>query len=299
MNIYNQIDSNRRKSILLIGFFLIMIVGLGWFFSFYYKNEIVLYLAVIISVTQALISYYSGDKIALAASGAREISKKDNPLLWNTVENLCIAAGILMPKVYIIDDPMPNAFATGRDPKHASIAVTSGLLQAMNKDELEGVIAHELSHIRNYDILVMTTVVVLVGVIAIVSDLFLRMQWFGFGDRDDRGNGGQGQAILLIIGIVAAILAPIIATLVQLAVSRKREFLADSSGALLTRYPEGLASALEKINHYSVPMKKVSSATSHLYIANPMGKKESYFQKILSTHPPVKERIAALRKMGK
>lgn len=296
MTLYNQIDSNKRRSALLLGFFLVIVIALGWVISRAYGSPIILYLAVIISVVQALISYYSGDKVALAVSGAQEIQKKDNPALWNTVENLCISAGLPMPKVYIINDPAPNAFATGRDPDHSSVAVTTGLLERLDKTEIEGVIAHELSHVGNYDIRLMMIVVVLVGVIALISDLFIRIRfWFGGGDDNNNSSGGYW----LIIALVAAILTPIIATLVQLAISRKREFLADSTGALLTRYPEGLASALEKISTYKKPMQRVSSATSHLFIANPFGKTGSYFSKIFSTHPPIEERIALLRKMEK
>lgn len=295
---YDQVDSNKRKSALILGFFLIFIIGLGWLFSYVYNSQVILWIAVVVSVGQALFSYYSGDKVALAVSGARQIEKRDNPNFWNVVENLSITAGLPMPKVYIINDPAPNAFATGRDPKHASIAATTGLLERLDKSELEGVVAHEMSHIGNLDILLMTIVVVLVGVVSLLSDLFLRSRFFGFNNRDNENNGGgQLQLILLIVSIVAAILAPIAATLIQLAISRKREFLADSSGVLLTRYPEGLAKALEKISDYKAPMRKVSSATSHLYISNPMGKKESYISKLFSTHPPIEERIKILRGM--
>lgn len=296
MNLYNQIDTNKRRSAILLGLFLVIVIALGWVISKVYDSPFILYFAVVFSIIQALISYYSGDKVALAVSGAKEIQKKDNPILWNTVENLSIASGLPMPKVYIISDPAPNAFATGRDPKHSSVAITTGLLEQLDKAELEGVIAHELSHVGNYDIRLMMIVVVLVGVIAMISDLFIRMR-FWFGGGDDNNNSSSG-TIWLIIAIVAAILAPIIATLVQLAISRRREFLADSTGALMTRYPEGLASALEKISQYKKPMQKVSSATAHLFIANPFGKAGSYFSKILSTHPPIEERIAILRKMA-
>lgn len=270
-----------------------LVIAIGWIFARVYNSPVILYIAVIISVGQALIGYYSGDKIALAVSGAKEIQKKDNPRLWRIVENLSITAGLPMPKVYIIPDPAPNAFATGKDPKSSSLAVTSGLLDMMEDNELEGVVAHELSHIGNFDIRLMTLVVVLVGIIALVSDIFIRIRFFGFGDDNNNNNGP-----LMILGIVAAILAPIVATLVQLAISRKREFLADSTGSLLTRYPEGLASALEKIGKYTRPMQRTSSATSHLYIANPFGK-ESYISKIFSTHPPIEERIKILRGMDK
>jgi heat shock protein HtpX len=234
-------------------------------------------------------------------SGAHEIKKTDNPELWNLVENLAITAGLPMPKVYIIQDPVPNAFATGRDPEHASVAVTTGLMERLDKNELQGVVAHEMSHVGNYDIRLMMIVAILVSVIALISDIFIRSRWLSFGrSRDDNNGGGNLQGILMIVALVAAILAPFIAMIIQLAISRKREFLADASGALLTRYPEGLASALEKISVYSAPMQKVSSATEHLFIANPLGegkkvKKQSYFAKLFSTHPPIEERVKALR----
>lgn len=303
MTLWTQADKNKNRSMLLIFGFIIIVIALGYLFSYIYNSPIILIIAVAIAVIQSLVGYYSGDAIVLATSGAQEIQKKDNPILWNVVENLAITAGLPMPKVYIIPEPMPNAFATGRDPEHASVAVTTGLLERLNKNEIEGVVAHEMSHVGNFDIRLMTIVAILVGVIAVVSDLFLRARWFGFGrDREDRDNGQLG-TILMIVGIVAAILAPIISMLVQLAISRKREFLADADGALLTRYPEGLASALEKISDYSTqPIERTSSATSHLYISNPLGgeeedEKQSYFSKIFSTHPPIKERIKILRGM--
>jgi len=298
MNLWTQVDSNKRKSIFLIFGFTVFVVALGWLFSYVYDSYTILAIAIFIALFQALLSYYAGDAIVIATSGAREIQKKDNPMLWNVVENLAITSGLPMPKVYIIPDPAPNAFATGRDPKHASIAVTVGLLERLDKNELAGVIAHEMSHVGNYDIRLSTIVVVLVGVIAVLSDIFIRSRIFGFGRRDSRNEGGQ---LIAILAIVAAILAPIVATIVQLAISRKREFLADADGALLTRYPEGLASALEKISGYKQPMTHVSSATTHLYISNPLGaegeKEEGFFSKIFSTHPPIKERIKVLRQM--
>lgn len=298
MTFYDQIESNKRKSVFFLGLFLVFVILLGWLFSIVFNSQIILWIAIAISVIQALVSYYSGDKIALSISGAKEIQKKDNPRLWNSVENLCITAGLPMPKVYIIDDPAPNAFATGRDPKHASIAVTSGMLDDLTDSELAGVLAHEISHINNYDIRLMTIIVVLVGVVTLLSDLFIRSRIFGFGRRDNNNDGGQIQLILLVVAIVASILAPIAATLIQLSISRKREFLADSSGVSLTRYPEGLASALEKISQYKIPMKNASGATAHLYISNPLGKKQSYISKIFSTHPPIEERILALKKIS-
>ncbi|KKT60492.1 MAG: HtpX-2 peptidase, heat shock protein HtpX, partial [Parcubacteria group bacterium GW2011_GWC1_44_26] len=250
--------------------------------------------ALILSGVMSFASYYYSDKIILGMSKAKQIKKNDNPELFRIVENLCIGAGIPMPKVYIIDDSAPNAFATGRDKEHSAVAATTGLLAILNKTELEGVIAHELSHIGNRDTLLGTVVVVLVGFIAIMSDMFLRASHFGGGNRDNRLG-----AILLVAGIVLAILAPIIAQLIKLAISRKREFLADASGALLTRYPEGLASALEKISAYPTGLQRVSTATAHLYISNPLkdGKAMSFMSKLFATHPPATERIAALREM--
>ena len=298
-NLWVQADSNKRRSAFLVFFFVIIVVALGWLFSYVYNSPLILIIAVAIALTQSLVGYYSGDKIILATSGAREIVKKDNPELWTIVENISITSGLPMPKVYIIPEVAPNAFATGRDPEHASIAVTAGLLERLNKNELAGVIAHEMSHVGNFDIRLMTITAVLVGVIAVVSDLFLRSRFFGFGRSRDDNNSGQ---LMAIVGTIAAILAPIVAMLIQLAISRKREFLADADGALLTRYPDGLASALEKISQYSEPVEHVSSATAHLYISNPLGgedeKEQSFFAKIFATHPPIKERIKALRDMS-
>jgi heat shock protein HtpX len=244
-------------------------------------------------------SYYYSDKIVLATSGASEIKKSDNPELFHTVENLCIGDGLPMPKIYIINDPSPNAFATGRDPKHAIVCVTSGILAILDKSELEGVIAHELSHVKNFDIRLMGIVAVLVGFIAIAANLFMNQLWWGgFGrSRDDRNNGAQ--SIFLIIGIILAILSPIAATLIQLAVSRKREFLADASGVLLTRYPEGLASALEKLAKDPHTLKSASNATAHLFIVNPFKGKETkqWFTSLFDTHPPIEERIKVLHSM--
>ena len=299
MNFYDQMVLNKRRTVYFLFFFVVIVIGLGWVLSYAFNSPAILWVAIVLSVGQSLIGYYSGDKIALATSGASEIEKKDNPRLWNAVENLCITAGIPMPRVYIIDDSAPNAFATGRDPKHSSIAVTTGLLERLSDSELSGVIAHEISHIRNYDIRLMTIVVVLVGIISLITDLFFRARFFGFGNNNDNREGGsQIQLIVMVLSIIAIILAPIAASLIQLAISRKREYLADSAGVELTRYPEGLASALEKISHYSQPVKSASSATAHLYISNPLGKKTSYLSKIFSTHPPIEERIAILRRMN-
>ncbi|MBI4023261.1 M48 family metallopeptidase [Candidatus Berkelbacteria bacterium] len=295
---YTEIASNKRKSIILIGVFLVLVIGLGWLISLYYGDQTILSIAVAIAVGQALASYYWADSIALGISGATEAPRKEPFVaLHRAVENLAITAGLPKPRVYVIDDPAPNAFATGRDPKHAAIAVTTGLLQKLDKTELEGVIAHELSHIGNYDIRVMTIVVVLVGVISLVADFFLRSLWWGGSDRDRNGGGNQ---LMLIAVIVAAILAPIAATLIQLAVSRKREYLADATGALLTRYPDGLAKALEKIATTPHTVKHLSSSTNHLYIENPLSEQEeqqNWFATIFSTHPPVADRIKRLKAM--
>ncbi len=242
--LYTQAESNIRKTWLYLTFFLLFIIAIGWFFSYYYKNQAILYIATAFSILTSFSSYWYSDKIVLAMTRAKPIEKKDNPEIYRLVENLCITAGLPLPKIYIIDEAQPNAFATGRDAKHAIVALTRGLLEKLEKTELEGVIAHELSHIGNKDMLLQTIVVILAGIIVNLSNIFLRMSFFG-GRRSDDSRGG---GILAFFGIAAIILAPIAATLIQLAISRKREFLADASGALLTRYPEGLARALEKIS---------------------------------------------------
>jgi len=295
---YNQIDSNKQKTAVLISIFIAFILIIGWFVGKYsgYGNSMVI-LAIILSVLMTLISYYSGDKIALVSTGAREIQKEDNPYIYRMVENLAITAGLPIPKVHIIDSPALNAFATGRDPNHASIALTTGIIQALENEELEGVIAHELSHIKNFDIRLMTIVVVLVGSIAIISNWFFRAQYFMGGRKNSNDReGGQFGAIIMIVGFVLLMLSPIIAELIKLAISRKREYLADASGALLTRYPEGLARALEKISKSSTPLQTASAATAHLFISNPF--KSKSFLNMFSTHPPAEDRIAELRKMA-
>ena len=251
--------------------------------------------ALIIAGIMNFVSYFWSDKIVLGISGAKPIEKKDNPELYRLVENLCIAAGLPLPRIYIIDDTATNAFATGRNPKHAAIAFTKGILQKLNKQELEGVAAHELSHVGNRDTLLMSVVSVLVGTIALLSDFFMRSMWYGGrNDRDSRGN-----TIMLVVAIVAAILAPIVATLIQLAVSRRRELLADASGVLLTRYPEGLASALVKISSDKEPLEVANRGTAHLYIANPLKGQEAkaWLASLFNTHPPIEVRIKALREM--
>lgn len=297
--IYNHISSNKWKT------WIIMILFILFFFmASYFLGRALGYglsfagIMLIISGCISFFSYYYSDKIVLSMSGAKEASKEEYRDLYLAVENLSIAAGLPMPKVYVVDDPAPNAFATGRDPKHAVVAATTGLLSILKRSELEGVIGHELSHVKNYDTRLMGIVAILVGSLAILSDVFFRsMFWGSFGDRDrDRGNG-----IFLVIAIVMAILAPLIATLIQLAVNRKREFLADADGALLTRYPDGLADALLKIASDRHQMRHASSATAHLYFENPFKadshKKVNWLAKLFSTHPPVEERVKALREM--
>ena len=259
--LYTHQSKNITKTWLLMTTFFALVIGLGWFFSQYYGNPSILVFFVIFSIGMNIVSYWFSHKIVLSLSGAHEADRKQYFDLYTTVENLSITAGLPMPKVYVIVDTAPNAFATGRDKKHAVVAVTTGLLAILEKNELEGVIAHELSHIGNRDMLVSTVAVVLVGFVSILADVFMRSLWFGGGDRDNKGGNA-----LMIIGIILSILAPIFALLIQLAISRKREFLADASGALLTRYPEGLASALGKISQYSAPMHRQSKAIAHLYI---------------------------------
>jgi len=271
--------------------FFAMVIAIGWVVSWYYDNPLILYVAVIFSIIMNITSYWFSDKIVIRLAGAHPATREEYRDLWNIVENLSITAGLPMPKLYIVNDPSPNAFATGRNKEHAVVAVTTGILPLLSKVELEGVIAHELSHIGNRDMLVSTVAVVLAGFVTILSDIFLRSLHFSGG----RG-GKKGGGVLVIIGIILAILAPIFATLIRLAVSRKRESLADASGALLTRYPEGLASALEKISSSAQPMH-TSKAIAHLYISDPFAKqpKTGFFTKLFMTHPPVAERVAALR----
>lgn len=297
---YKQIKENKLKTnLLFLGFFAFVAV-VAWLIGYYYDVAWIFPAAIVISGVQAVTSYYFSDRIALAVSGAQPITKEQSPALYRMVENLSITAGVPMPKVHIINDTAINAFATGRDPEHASIAVTRGAMERLENEELEGVLAHELSHVKNYDIRVSTIAVVLVGVIALVSDLFLRSLWFGGDRRRDHNDsgGGQLQAIMMIVALVLAILAPIIAQLIQLAVSRKREYLADASGALLTRYPEGLASALEKIGADKEPLEVANKATAHLYFANPLKDYAGKVNELFSTHPPIKDRIRRLREMA-
>ena len=291
MNIYTHQDSNIRKTWGLLALFFALIIILGWLFSYFYDNTLILYVAIFLAIFMNIFSYWFSDKIVLKLHKAKPVTREQYFDLWNATENLSITAGLPMPKLYIVEDEMPNAFAAGRDPRHAVVCVTTGLLATLNKSELEGVIAHELSHIGNRDMLFSTVVVVMVGFVALLSDFFLRSQMWS-GGRSRNNNSG---VILLMLGLVLAILTPIAATLIRLAISRKREFLADASGALLTRYPEGLASALRKISLAAAPMRSANNATAHLFIANPFGARSaSGLHRLFMTHPPVEDRIRAL-----
>jgi heat shock protein HtpX len=291
---YNQIDSNKRRTWLIIAIFTAFIMLIGWFIGYYFNYGYgSVAIALVFSIIMTLFSYYGGDKVALMSAGAQPVKKEDNPYVVRMVENLCITAGLPTPKVYIIPSNAINAFACGRDPQHSSVAVTVGAINKLENEELEGVIAHELCHVKNYDIRLMTIVIVLVGMISIMADWFFRVSFFGGRKSDnDKGNG-----ILMIAGIVLIILSPIIAQLIQLAISRRREYLADASGALLTRYPDGLANALEKIKNDQDVLENASTATAHLYIANPLKNSGRWFANAFSTHPPVEDRIKKLREM--
>jgi heat shock protein HtpX len=298
--VYEQISRNKWKSAALVVFFMAFIFLLTWFFEYvtgWGKGGLVL--AVIVSMAMAAAGYYSSDKIVLAISKARPATKEEYPYLYNVVEGLAIAAGVPAPRCYVIDDTSPNAFATGRNPQNAVICVTKGLLEKMNRVELEGVVAHEMSHIKNYDVRLQTVVVVMAGVVALLSDWMLRGFFWGGGRRRvrERGGGSGAGAILVVVGLLLALLSPLFATIIQLAVSRKREFLADASGAMLTRYPPGLASALRKLAADAEPLKEANKATAHLYIVNPLKNVKGAVNRLFSTHPPIEERIAALEKM--
>jgi len=296
---YEQIARNKWKSFFLILFFLGLIFALTWLFS-----ELTglgphgLILAVVIAMVMTFGSYYASDKIVLAISRAKPVTKQEYPYLYNVVEGLAIAAGLPKPRCYIIDDTAPNAFASGRNPKNSVIVVTKGLLQKLNRAELEGVIGHEMAHIKNYDVLVQTLAVVMVGVVALLSDWILRSFLWGGGRRRSKSKGGgNAGAILIVVGLVLAVLSPLISQLIRLAISRKREFLADANGALLTRYPPGLASALRKLAADREPLEAANKATAHLYIVNPLKDIKGQVNKLFSTHPPIEERVAALEKM--
>ncbi len=282
---YKAISSNKRNTVIIMVVFLLIIAGLGWLAGLAYRNVTITWVVISVSVLYALFQYFAASRIALAVNGAHEIEKKDAPELYRIVENLAITNGMPMPKVYLMDDPAPNAFATGRNPQHASVAATTGLLQIMDKRELEAVMAHEMGHVKNYDILVSMIVFGLVSAIGMICDLFVRITFYS--DDDDR------DPRFMVFGIIAAILAPIVSLLVQLAISRQREYLADTTGAMTTRDPEGLAMALEKLKGNTRPMQRQNTSTSHLFFANPL--KPGFFSKLFSTHPPIDDRIARLR----
>ena len=287
---YSAIAANKRNTILIIGLFVVLIAGLGWIFGQVYQSTGIFWGSMIGAAIYALVQYFLADKIALGVNGASQIQKSDNPRLWRIVENLSIATGMPMPKVYIIDDPALNAFATGRDPSHASVAATSGILDALDDSELEAVMAHEMGHVQNYDIRVMMIVFGLVSAIGLIADMFLRMMWFG-SDEDN-----PPSPIFVVLGVVAALLAPLVAMLVQLAISRQREYLADATGAMTTRHPDALASALEKIGKYGSATRRQNSSTAHIFFANPL--KGRSIATLFSTHPPVEARIKRLHEMG-
>jgi heat shock protein HtpX len=286
---YKQISANKRRTWVLLFSFLVLLWGLAYVLSSAYNSPGLLFFIGLFSLVYALFSYFAGAKMALAVNGAKEISKKDNIRLWRVVENLSIAEGLPMPKVYIMDDPAPNAFATGRDPRHSAVCATTGLLQIMDDQELEGVMAHELGHVKNLDMRVNTIAFALVGIVSMIADMFWHITFWGGGDNKERNQ------LMYILAIVAVILAPIAATMIQLAISRRREYLADATGALTTRYPDGLASALEKIGKYGSATKKQNTATAHMFFASPL--KGKSLAGLFSTHPPVEARIAALRDM--
>lgn len=289
-NLYTHQEANTFKTWVFLIFFFVLVIVIGWFISYYLDNPAILYFAAFFAILMNFFSYWYSDKIVLKLHRAKPVTRAEYFELWNMTENLAITAGLPMPRLYVVDDPAPNAFATGRDEKHAVIAVTTGLMQILDRNEMEGVIAHELSHIGNKDMLLSTIVVVMVGFISILSDIFLRSGIMGGRNRDSKAGG-----IIAIVGIALLILAPIAATLIRLAISRKREFLADASGALLTRYPEGLASALKKISTAGVSMRTAHDATAHLFISNPFaGKKASSIHKLFMTHPPLEDRVGAL-----
>lgn len=283
--LYTHQSYNIRRTWLLFAVFLAFVIGLGYFISWYYDQPGILLGVAIFAIFQVALSYWLSAKIVLKISGAKQISRESHRDLWNVVENLSITAGLPVPKIYIIEDPAPNAFATGRDKDHSVIAVTSGLLEILDRAELEGVVAHELAHIGNRDVLIATVAVVLVGFVVLLSEVFLRIS---------AKSNSRGSTVLFIVGIVLMIISPIIATLIQLAISRKREYLADASGALLTRYPEGLASALKKISHYEQPMERANHAMAHMYISSPFGSKRKGLNKLFMTHPPTGDRIKKL-----
>lgn len=300
MNIYSQISGNKWRTYFIMFFFVVFIATIAYVFAnaLGYNALIFTGFALILSGFFSLGSFYWSDKLVLATLKAREIKENDNPELFHLIENLTIGAGLPLPKVYVVTDDAPNAFATGRDPQHAVVCVTTGIIPLLNKAEMEGVLAHELSHVKNYDTRLMGIVAVLVGLVAILANIFMQSLWWGgLGSGENDRENGQLEYIFLIIGIVFALLSPVVAALIQLSISRKREYLADASGAYLTRYPAGLANALEKLEKYGKPMKNVSGATAQLFITNPLKGSKHWFSGLFDTHPPIEERIKILRSM--
>lgn len=297
MTVYNQISENKAKTFLIMFFFILIFSSFFFLLGKYFDSPWgYFFLGFFISLTSSIGSYFYGDKLVLMTTGAQKADKKTYFNFYTVAQNLSLATGLPMPSLYVINDPSPNAFATGRDPKHAVICATTGLLQMMDRTELEGVIAHELSHVKNFDILLASIIAVLVGTLALISDWVIRSMWWGRGSDDD--SRGNRNPIFFVLLIVSLILTPIIATIIQLAVSRKREYLADASAVLLTHYPEGLARALEKLKNNSIPLHKATSSTAHLFIDNPFKKKNStWFTGLFSTHPPIEERIKILKDM--
>ncbi len=289
---YDQIASNKRKSVLIMLFFAVFASAIAYIAGYYFGGKSFAPFAIIAALLYVIFSYFAGSKLALSLNGAHEVSKKDEPVLYRTVENLSITTGMPMPKVYVIEDPAMNAFATGRDPNHSVVCATRGLLDALTDTELQGVIAHELGHVKNYDIRVSLVAFALASIISIIADIVLRSWFWGGGDDDDRGSN----PVVMAVGLLAIILSPIVAALIQMAISRRREYLADATGALTTRYPEGLASALEKIARSGSVLKKQNTSTAHLFFANPLSKKA--LSNLFSTHPPIEDRIRILRNMG-
>lgn len=291
-SLYQERSANVWRTYALMAGFLVVVVAVGYAVSWYYQSPALLYIAIAFAFGMNFYAYWNSDKQVLSMTNARPATREEFFDFYTVAENLSITAGVQVPKLYVINDPAPNAFATGRNEKHAVICATTGLLSMMSRPELEGVVAHELSHVRNRDILLMTTAVVLAGFVAIIADIFLRMSFYGGRGRDDK-NGGN--ALFMILAVVGIVLAPLAATLIELAISRRREYLADASGALLTRYPDGLASALQKIGNYQMPMQNPSHATAHLFIGDPFGPKPAdWIDRLFSTHPPIADRIKAL-----
>jgi heat shock protein HtpX len=303
---YRAIARNKRNTVLFILFFIVLVGAIAFVIGYLMHGSwTISIVAIVIALAYAVLQYFTASSQAVMMSGAVQLQQKsDHPVLWQTVENICISTGMPMPKIYIVNDPAPNAFATGRDPDHAVVAATTGLLEIMDPTELMAVMAHEMGHVRNYDIRVSTIVFGLVVAIGFIADIFIRMTFFGavFGgngnnrNSNNNNNGGGGNPIFLILGLVAIVLAPVLAALVQAAISRQREYLADATSAEITRYPEGLASALEKLGAYGQPMRKQNSSMAHLWIADPL--KPSWTSRLFSTHPPIADRIERLKKIG-